>query len=238
MQNLIFGFYDVLVKGHWYKDMQISYLEELSKFCKDNHINLYLVTGLRKEIAEPIIKENNLTNYFSEDNISYVDDAYLNTLSEDDRALKNKKFLENSNAEDDYHKIYFIKKNNLDSPGSLFIGHDVWTDAFYVRRYTQTNVVLLKDTLSNNHKPFIEEIKHLHVITPEYELFKSYLTEPKEFNYNYLNSYATKALQRNLIGAIDFAKLDIQSILKKKAEQEKLKKEKENGFVIEQEKKD
>jgi len=238
MKHLIFGLYDVLTKGHQYKDMQLSYLEELSKFCKENNINMYLVTGLRKEIGEPIVKENNLTTYFLEDNISYVDDAYLNTLSEDDRALKSKKFLENPNAEDDYHKIHFLKTRSLDSPESLFIGHDVWTDAFYVRRYTKTNVVLVKDTLSNNHKPFIEEIKHLHIITPEYELFKSYLTEPKEFNYNYLNSYATKALQRNLIGAIDFGKLDIQAILKKKEEQERLKREKEQGLVIEQEKKD
>jgi len=241
MKHIIFGLYDVLAKGHLYKELELSYLEELSKFCKENNINMYLVTGLRKEIGEPIIKENNLLNYFQEDNISYVDESYLNTLSEEDRALKNKKFQENPNAEDDYHKVHFLKAKELDSPESLFIGHDVWTDAFYVRRYTKTNVALIKDTLSNNHKPFIDEIKHLHIITPEYELFKNYLTEPKEFNYSYLNSYTTKALQRNLIGAIDFGKMDIQAIIKKKAEQERLKKEKEDqekGIIIEQEKKE
>jgi len=227
MKHIIFGFYDVLTKGHQYKDMNIDYLNDLVAFCKENNIKMHLVTGLRKEIAEPIIKENNLLNYFDEKNIAYIDDTYLNSLSPEDKELKEKKYKENPIAEDDYHKIHFLKHNNLDTDDSLVIGHDVWTDAFYVRRYTKANIILVKETFSNNHKPFIEDIKKLHVITPDYELFKKYLVEKPEFDYSYLNSYATKALQRNLIGAIDFAKLDMASIIKKKQEQEIQKKLKE-----------
>jgi hypothetical protein len=214
--------------------MNKDYLKDLSTFCKENNIKMYLVTGLKKEVGEPIIKENNLLDYFEENNVAYVDDSYLNSLSPEDKELKEKKNKENPNAEDDYHKIHFLKQNKIDTDDSLVVGHDIWTDAFYIRRYTKANVVLLKDTLSNNHKPFIEEIKKLHIITPDYELFKKYLTEPREFDYSYLNSYATKALQRNLIGAIDFGKLDVASIIKKKQEQERLKKlkeEKENEDI-------
>jgi len=239
MKHIIFGFYDVLTKGHTYKDMQIEYLSDLKTFCKENNINMYLVTGLRKEIAMPIIKENNLLNYFEENNIAYIDDSYLNCLSPEDKELKEKKFKENPNAEDDYHKVHFLKENKLDIDDSLVVGHDIWTDAFYIRRYTKANVILVKETLSNNHKPFIEEIKKLHVITPEYELFKKYLVEKPEFDYSYLNSYATKALQRSLIGAIDFGKLDMASIIKKKQEQEiqkKLKEAKEDDLNDEEQK--
>jgi len=228
MKHIIFGFYDVLVKGHKNKEIQHTYLNNLSTFCKENNINMHLVTGLKKEIAEPIIKENNLLDYFNENNIAYVDDSYLNSLSPQDRELKEKKFEENPTAEDDYHKIHFLKTNKLDVDNALFVGHDVWTDAFYIRRYTKANVILVKETLSNNHKPFIDEIKELHVITPDFELFKKYLIEPKAFDYSYLDSYATKALQRNLIGAIDFAKFDVASIIKKKQEQEILKKLKDD----------
>jgi hypothetical protein len=224
MKHIIFGLYDVLIKGNQYKDMQLEYLNDLKTFCKENNIKMYLVTGLRKEIGESIIKEHNLLDYFEESNIAYIDDSYLNSLSPEDKELKEKKFKENPNSEDDYHKIHFLKQNKLDIDDSLVVGHDIWTDAFYIRRYTKANVILIKETISNNHKPFIEEIKKLHVITPDYELFKKYLIETPEFDYSYLNSYATKALQRSLIGAIDFGKLDMASIIKKKQEQELLKK--------------
>jgi hypothetical protein len=229
MKHIIFGLYDVLVKGHHNKDMKADYLKDLSVFCKESNINMYLITGLRKEVGEPIVKENNLLDYFNKDNIAYLDNSYLDSLSTEDRELKDKKYKENPNAEDDYYKIHFLKQNNLDVPDSLVVGHDIWTDAFYIRRYTKANIILIKETLSNNNKPFIEEIKKLHIITPDFEIFKTYLTENKEFDYSSLNSFATKALQRNLIGAIDFAKIDIASIIKKKQEQEKIKKENRNN---------
>jgi len=231
MRQIVFGFFDVLVNGHKQREMKPLYLKELAAFCKSNNISMYVVTGVKKEIAEPIVKKNNLLDYFCPENIIYIDDSYLSSLSPEDKELKEKKFNENNLAEDDYHKIHFLKTNKLDTNDTLFVGHDIWTDAFYLRRYTKANVILIKDTISNNHNPFIDDIKELQIITPDFELLKKYLVEPIVFNYSYLDSYATKALQRNLIGAIDFAKLDISSIIKKKQEQEALKKLNENKKI-------
>jgi len=82
MKNIVFGLYDVLIKGNLDINIDTSYLKELSTFAKENKINLYLVTGLKKDIGEKIIADNNLLDYFKEDNIIYISEDYHSYLSD------------------------------------------------------------------------------------------------------------------------------------------------------------
>jgi len=218
MKNIVFGLYDVLIKGNLDINIDTSYLKELSTFAKENKINLYLVTGLKKDIGEKIIADNNLLDYFKEDNIIYISEDYHSYLSDLDLKLRNEKYKDNFNYCDDYLKVHFITKQKpeLNQQSTLFIGHDLWTDAYYISKYTNANVVLINLTLSYNNKPHIKDINTLHVIEPNFNNLKDYLVNKKEFDYRALHEFARKMLHDQIMGSLNLGNIDFSKVIKKK----------------------
>ncbi|HPC10433.1 MAG TPA: hypothetical protein PLN85_05135, partial [archaeon] len=60
--NLVFGLYDVLIKGKLEKDIDNSYLSSLSDFAKENHKELFLISGLHEDVNQDVLHQNNLDN--------------------------------------------------------------------------------------------------------------------------------------------------------------------------------
>ncbi len=216
--NLVFGLYDVLIKGKLEKDIDNSYLSSLSDFAKENHKELFLISGLHEDVNQDVLHQNNLDNFFKQENIFCVNSDYLKSLNEIDQQLREENYSKNKYYVDDYFKIYlFNQKPELFSPqNTLYVGHDIWTDAFYLRRFTKINFVLLNQTISNNGKPFERAIKYSHIIDPSFEVFKNYLSVPHVFDYSFLDSYINTTLQKNVIGLLDLSNLDLSKLVKKK----------------------
>ena len=86
-------------------------------------------------------------------------------MNEIDQQLREENYSKNKYYVDDYFKIYlFNQKLELFSPqNTLYVGHDIWTDAFYLRRFTKINFVLLNQTISNNGKPF-ERAQNIRIL--------------------------------------------------------------------------
>lgn len=223
IKQIYFGLFDVLIKGKLNKKPNTSYLSDLVEFSKDNNLELYLITGLDSKISETIIEENQLLAYFKKENIIDVAEKYYDSLNEIDKELKLKAKEQNPNYSDEYYKVFYFneifkgKKEEV-----LFIGHDIWTDVYYLHKYSNINTVILKDTLSNNHAPNLIEIKDLNVVDSSFEEIKEYIVNPKEFKYSYLNSYAEKLLYKEIFGSSLFnSKLSIGKILDKSKNKEK-----------------
>jgi len=225
IKQIYFGLFDVLIKGKLNKKPNTSYLSDLVEFSKDNNLELYLITGLDSKISETIIEENQLLAYFKKENIIDVAEKYYDSLNEIDKELKLKAKEQNPNYSDEYYKVFYFneifkgKKEEV-----LFIGHDIWTDVYYLHKYSNINTVILKDTLSNNHAPNLIEIKDLNVVDSSFEEIKEYIVNPKEFKYSYLNSYAEKLLYKEIFGSSLFnSKLSIGKIFDKSKNKEKWK---------------
>jgi formylmethanofuran dehydrogenase subunit D len=199
--HLVFGLYDILLKGKHDKKPDTIFMSELVDFANENNKELYLITGLDREKGETLVKNNGLDAYFKEENICYIEKEYYETLSNVDKELKEKAKEEDPYYSDDYYKVHFFNKiYKGPKDKTLFIGHDVWTDAYYLSKYSDVDVVLLKDTLANNSLPHIIEIKDLHVIEPKIETIKEYLEKEKIFNYEPLHTYAEKLIYKKMVG--------------------------------------
>jgi len=229
-----FGLYDVLIKGKLNHKPDTLFMSEFVDYAKENHKELFLITGLDQKQGEKIVKEHGIDSYFSEKNIYHVDNNYFNTLSEIDRELKEQAKKKDSNYTDEYYKVYFF--NTLykhPKEKTLFIGHDVWTDAYYLSKYANIDTILLKPTLSYNHAPHIVEIKDLNIIEPTLDNIKEYLETEKTFNFAPLHNYANKTLYHEMFGTSLFNKeLSIGKILDKSHSKVVLKKKEEQLWIL------
>ncbi len=197
-----FGLFDVLIKGKLDKKPDTLFMSELVDFSKDNNIDLFLITGLDKENGQKLVKEHGIDSYFDNNKIYHIEQSYSDSLSEIDKEIKEQAREKDPNYCDEYYKVYFF--NNLykqAKENTLFLGHDIWTDAYYLSKYANIDVILLKDTLSNNHSPHLIEIKDLHIIGPTFEVIKEHLEKEKKFNFEPLNNYANKQLYKEMIGS-------------------------------------
>ncbi len=202
IKHFYFGMFDVLITGRLNKKPDTSYLSQLVEFAKDEKIQLYLMTGLDASVSEEIVTENNLNAYFPSKNIICISDSYFKYLSEMDKELKTQEKEKCQCYSDEYFKVYYFNNQfNLPKQKALFVGHDVWADAYYLHKFSQVNSVLLRCTLSHNHLSAIPAIKNLNIIDPTIECIKDYLLNEKQFDYSALCSYADKFLYNEMFGS-------------------------------------
>ena len=196
-----FGLYDILVKGKLERKPDTSFMSELVDYSKDKKIELFLISGLDKDLGEKTVKEQGIDSYFSKDKIYHIDESYYNSLTEIDKELKEQAKLKEQNYSDEYYKVYFF--NNLytgPKDKTVYVGHDIWTDAYYLSKYASIDIVLLRGTLTNNSAPNIIEIKDLQIIDSSFSEIKEYLETEKQFNYEPLYKYADKLLYKEMVG--------------------------------------
>lgn len=227
--KICFGLLDVLVKGKLNRKPDTSFMSELVDYAKENKKELFLISGLDAEKGEEIIKKNGIDAYFSKKNIHHISEKYYDTLSEIDKELKEQAKQNDPNYSDEYYKVYFF--NNIykhKKEKTLFLGHDIWTDAYYLTKYAGIDTILLKDTLTNNSAPNLIEIKDLHIVDPNFQEIKSYLEEEKKFNFEPLHNYAEKLIYKEMVGGcLSNSNLSLGKILDKSHSKVVLKKQEE-----------
>lgn len=189
-----------------------EFLKELFNL-KEKGIEFFLILGkYEKDIDLKDFKE-----YFKKENIFYISKKYLESLSELDQKLKQEKYkTQKKEYYDEYYKIFFFQKECLfDQSEILYIGHDIWTDAYYLSNFTSVDFVLLKDILTNNADKKIPDIKDLYILDLNIDQIKEHLFSEKIYNYFPLNNYVKKQLYSKIFGKELFnSNLKIGNILK------------------------
>ncbi|MFH0905748.1 MAG: hypothetical protein V1824_00240 [archaeon] len=226
-KNVFFGLYNVLIKGAIDFEIDNSYLSQLYSLCKENKISLNLISGLNKEKTQFLVFQNNLDSVFKKKNLICVSEKYLSTLSDLDRQLRYEKEQKDKQYYDTYYKIFYFNNEYKKPPKStLFVGHDVWTDAYYLRRFTKIDCVLLDKSYSYNNNPLSKKIEGLNTITPTIDELKIHLLTDQKYDYSGLDLYSKRILQQTIFGSnlnlFDAFNL-IQKARDKKADQSKNK---------------
>ncbi len=204
MKNtIVFGLLNVLVdKQTLQKTYIFDYLEPLSKFCKNNNKDLYLVTGLKEKDAKDLIDRFELLTFFDKNKIINLTEEYEDSLSDLDKKLKQEKH-EQRYYVDEYFKVFFFK-NICKKPveDCLYVGFDVWVDGYYLRRYANVDFLLIKDFLKNNGKLLEkdQDFYDLHILNPSFDDFKKHLTEDINYQYESLDKYSKKYLHTEILG--------------------------------------
>lgn len=201
--NIIFGMFNVLIdKKNNKKTYIYDYLERLSEFCEKNNKNIFLLTGLKEEVAKKVVEEHKLNKFFKEKNIINISKEYEDSLCDLDKQLRKEKYKNNFFYVDEYFKVFFLNNQYLQKKEeTIYVGFDVWTDGYYLKRYTNVDFILIEEFLKNNTEKIKKEtFPDLHILNPSFEDLKKYLTEEKEFVYCSLESFAKKYLHTGFIG--------------------------------------
>ncbi|NCP72431.1 hypothetical protein GW835_03515 [archaeon] len=203
-ENVIFGNIN---------DFDKSLLKEIIDYLNEKEINYFYLSGLNEDFGKEYIKNNNFDYFFNFNKIYHVDKSYLDTLSEIDLEIRNNNYKKSNDYIDQYYKIYFLTKlkPNLNNEKTLFIGNDIWTDAYYISEYTLANVILFKSKITFNKEEFNKDLKTINCFENISD-FKKIIEEETEFNYSKLKSFAKSYLISKTVGKLD---LDLSKIYKK-----------------------
>ncbi len=220
-KNIIFGLFNVLIdKENNKKTYLFDYLKPLANFCEKNNKNMFLVTGLKESEANEIVKQYNLEDFFKKENIINITEKYQESLGDLDKQMKQQKYDKDRYYVDEYFKVFYFKNQFLEEiSDSLYVGSDIWTDGYYLKRYVEMDFVLIEDYLKNNNKQIQKEaFSEIHILNPSFEDLKKYLTEEKEFKYEQLEKYAQKYLHSEMFGNKFslFSKKQIKDLIKKR----------------------
>jgi len=193
----------------------LGFLKEISSYLSDKKINLYFLSGLKEEVGLKMVIDTKLYSIFKKENIFHVTESYLSSLVEIDQEIRQEKYKISKDYVDQYFKVYFLTKlkPELNCEKTLFIGNDIWTDAYYISEYTSSNVVLFSPKLTFNQEAYDKDLKTITVIK-NLKDFKTIIEKETDFNYTKLKSFAKNYLVSKSIGKLDL-NLDFKKIYKK-----------------------
>jgi hypothetical protein len=204
---VLLGFENVIVPGIIGAGLNDSerkkVLAGLSEMEKEGRIKLFLVSGCSKEMLEKRLDEYQVRGFFRPENIRFADDRYIEKREEIDRKRYAEALKENPEYDDEYLKVQFIEE--LIAAGTpkesiIFFGHDLMTDAYYLRRYCGTDTALLKSSLSFNNKK-AEIVKGLIYVSNQWDDFRDVVTGRKKAeSYSGLEDAVFRTLREGLLG--------------------------------------
>ncbi len=227
---LVFGFDDILVPGRVLSAIDskkiIQILENLQKLSeKTGLVKVFVVSGYTKEIMDQKLSESGLSKFFPESHILYVNQEYLDSKEPMDREIYDQQKQKDPLFKDEYFKQKMLDKLSIDlnvpKSSMVFIGHDVWFDAFYSQRFSKVDFVLVKDALANQNQKFERIIKGLNYIHMDWdEIRKILLGKLPEAELDQLKNFIQFQLQAKLVSPQTMGRLieARQEQLKKRAD--------------------
>ncbi len=223
---IVLGFEDVLVPGKVVdrinKENVKEIVKELSGLEKEGKIKLVLIAGMKEEVLEKKLTEHGLKEFFKEENIHHAHEKYLSKREEIDRKRHEEAVKNNPAYDDEYLKVQVVQ--HLIEEGAVkeeivFFGHDLMSDAYYLKRYCGIDCALLKKHLSfRNEKTDI--VKGLIYVNLAWEDFRKVIYGNKKAeNYAMLEHRVFSVLKKEIFGD-RLLKAAAQKALEKKMQKE------------------
>ncbi|MDO8537303.1 MAG: hypothetical protein Q7S21_00300 [archaeon] len=204
---IFFGFEDVLVPGKVDKNIDLNEVKKILSNLQtlQNKFNLHVVviSGYSQKIGEKKLKEFSLEKFFNPDFVFFVSKNYLSSMQEIDRKRYEVAIKKDPNYKDEYFKQYVIQKfskdHNISKKQMIYIGHDVWVEGFYTRRFSQIDFALIKSAYSQRGEKAQEPIKHLFYIQRKWKDIQKLLTlDELKAEYSQLDNYVTTVMKEKL----------------------------------------
>lgn len=214
---VVFGFEDVLVPGKIRSKLDeskiVEVLENLSALSKAvPGFRFFVVSGYPKDLTQEKLTASKLNRFFLDSQVRFVSPEYLASKEPVDREIYEAELAKNPLFQDEYFKQKAIEQIAFEcgvSPEKIiFIGHDLWFDAFYTQRFSKADFVLVSDSLSSLHKSLDRPMEGLNYIRMEWpDIKKVLLGELPVQNLDPLRNYIQLQLSRELVSSETMGKL-------------------------------
>jgi len=196
-----------------------TFLKELTNFCNINKIELILISGFHHKVAEAKFNRSFLKSFFKKDKFFYVDDNYLNSKAEVDKALHVENLKKDKEFTDSYFKQVLIQQflfdNKIKPEEVLLLCNDVWVDGYYTTRFSKVDFAVFEDNLLDRRN-LIDRISGLAYFNLNFSSVKILLENFPNVDFGPLNKFVFKKIQEALLKDVDFS-----SVVKKVSEKQK-----------------
>ena len=195
-----------------------EFVESLHNFCKENKIEVFLVSGHNETVAKQKMIEKKFHKFFDEKHFVFVDELYIESKTEDDKKLHRDNLAKDPSFNDSFFKQILIqrvlKEKDLNERDALLLCNDIWVDGYYTSRFSKIDFALFEENLTDRGKK-VERINGLAYFTFDFGSVKQLLVNFPNVNLSSLDKYVFDLMNKFLVG--DNVKNSIkQSILKKK----------------------
>ena len=197
-----------------------SFLTDLTKFCKSNKIELYLVSGHHEPIAQNKFCENKFSEFFDEEHFLCVSEEYISKKDKGDKELHRTNLEKDKHFLDNYFKqvaiLDILKEKDLHPKDALLLGDDVWTDGYYTNRFSKVDFAIFEGNVVDRGKP-IERINGLAHFSLEFPSVKQLLENFPLTNGASLDRYVFEVMKKVLVG--DNVKDIARAVISKRAKE-------------------
>ena len=206
-------------KSYSVNDSKVKdFLKSLHSFCKENKIEVFLVSGHHETIAKQKMIEKKFHKFFDEKHFVFVDEIYIESKTEDDKKLHRDNLAKDLNFNDSFFKQILIqrvlKEKDLNEKDALLLCNDIWVDGYYTSRFSKIDFALFEDNLTDRGNR-VERINGLAYFNFDFDSVKQLLINFPDTNLLSIDKYVFDVMNKVLVG--DNVKNSIkQSLLKKK----------------------
>jgi len=195
-----------------------EFVESLYNFCKENKIEVFLVSGHHETIAKQKMLEKKFHEFFDEKHFVFVNNIYIENKSEEDKKLHKEGLAKNPDFNDSFFKQVLIqrvlKEMDLNERDALLLCNDVWVDGYYTSRFSKIDFALFEENLTDRGNK-IEWLSGLAYFNFDFDSVKQLLMNFPSINLVSLDKYVFEVMNKVLVG--DNVKNSIrQTIFKKK----------------------
>ena len=204
---IIFGFEDVLIPGKVEKSIDLNevkkILTNLEMLRKKSGLHVVVISGYSQKIGEQKLKQYGLEKFFAPEFIFFVSKDYLNSMEEVDRKRYEESIKKNPSYKDEFFKQFviekFSKEHNIPKELMVYVGHDIWLEGFYTRRFSGIDFALIRSAHSHIGQRKPEEVKNLVYINRTWNDIKKLLMhETLGAKYEHLDNYVQNTIKEKL----------------------------------------
>jgi len=205
---LIFGLEDVLIPGLVEKDLKMKVVFGILKNLKKleerfPRFRFFAITGLSAFEAGKRIEKYNLRDFFPEDRIFFVNQAYLESRQDIDKRIYEQNIKKNPEFKDEYFKQVIIeeieRKYDYGKEEMVLVCNDSWTEGYYTTLFSKIDFAIIRSAHSNLGEKKSEEIKNLTYINRAWgDIEKLIKGEFPKANYAVLEKFVMDKMKEKL----------------------------------------
>jgi len=179
------------------------FLKELTKFCKTNKIELYLVSGYHEPVAESKFYENKFNDFFDKKHFLHVSEDYISKKADADKELHKKNLEKDKNFLDNYHKqvviLDLLKEKDIRPKDALLLSDDIWVDGYYTNRFSKIDFAIFEGNVVDRGKT-VDRINGLAYFSLDFSSVKLLLENFPTTNTAALDKYVFEIMKAALVG--------------------------------------
>jgi hypothetical protein len=180
-----------------------SFAGDLSAFCREHGIGLYLVTGFHEPVAHEKLDSGFLRDLFDDKHFLHVDEAYITEKGGPDEKIHRDSLEKDPEFNDSYFKQVVMQRvlaeRHLFPKDALLLSDDLWVDGYYTMRFSKADFAMFEENLLDRGRK-AERIPGLAYFSLDFASARKLLESFPQVSYAGLDKFVYDSMKKALLG--------------------------------------